>query len=79
MKAYIYHSAAHSLVGLCSSSSRNSVNYYVRTGSPIKAIEIKAVILLVRLSISMETGLVLGVRGVPRHSLYDIYCSAYYN
>jgi hypothetical protein len=31
MKAYIYHSAAHRPVGLCSSSSRDSVNYYVRT------------------------------------------------
>jgi hypothetical protein len=33
MKAYIYHSAAHRPVGLCSSSSRDSVDYYVRTSS----------------------------------------------
>jgi hypothetical protein len=31
MKSYIYHSTAHRPVGLCSSSSRDSVNYYVRT------------------------------------------------
>jgi hypothetical protein len=34
-KAYIYRSAAHRPVGLCSSSSRDIVVYYVRTFDPI--------------------------------------------
>jgi hypothetical protein len=36
MKAYIYHSAAHRPVGLCNSSSRDSVNHYVRTAPAIR-------------------------------------------
>jgi hypothetical protein len=27
----------------------------------------------------LATGFLSGVRGVPRHGLYDIYCSAHYN
>jgi hypothetical protein len=35
-KAYIYYSAAHRLVGLCSSCSRNTVEYYIRTETMLK-------------------------------------------